>query len=190
MKKTLARPSAVIILSLLFFSSCSTLVGNVKPVDEKSRRYRVEELSGTNWKKLDPKKLVSPDSTVDTQSDAFSSEVSDLSYQSVKTAAIISLNSSCREGRPQMQDLGLVTRELLLGIGDVTEKNDRTFQIEGVPALETTIAGKIGGQSTKIRTVVLSKDSCVYDIMYVSQPAKFAVHEADFTRFVSSLRLR
>lgn len=190
MKNSLAHPSTVIILSLLFLSSCSTLVGNVKPVDEKSRRYRVEELSSTSWKKLDPRQMGAADSTVDTQSDAFSSEVSDLSYQSTKTAAIISLNSSCREGRPQMQDLQLVTRELLLGIGDVTEKNDRTFQIEGVNALETTIAGKISGQSTKIRTVVLSKASCVYDIMYVSQPEKFGVHEADFTRFVSSLRLR
>jgi len=177
-------------LLFLSLSACSTLVGNVKPVDEKSEQYEIIELSPEGWTKLDPTSLVSEKARFDPKSSTYSSEVTDLTYQSKKTAGIISLNSSCRSGRAQEENLELITRELLLGITGVTLRTDQKISVQTTPALQTTVQGKIAGELTKIRTVVLSRGECIYDLMYVSTPERFKTHEEDFNRFVSSLRLR
>lgn len=175
-------------LTLGLSMGCSTLVGSVKPVDEKADNYETIELSPSQWRKLDPRQLISGDLPDNT--DAYSSEVSDVTYQSLKTAAIISLNSACRPGRPELEDLHGVANELLLGFSDVTEKKEEEIRVSGHRALQTTVQGKLERRATRVRTVVLSRGNCVYDLMYISDPAKFSVHEADFTRFISSLRLR
>ena len=108
-------------------TSCSTLVGNVKPVDQKSDDYGVLDLAQENpavWRRLSEKQLQPKDAQIGTNKKAFSSEITDIAYQSLKTSAIISLNSSCREGRESISDLAPYLRELLLGITEVTEKND------------------------------------------------------------------
>ncbi len=181
---------AVILLSLF---SCSTIVGNVKPVDEKSEIYQVMDLSRENpavWKKLEAAQLLPKDAQIGSNSDTYSSEVTDFAFQSLKTSAIISLNSSCRQGRNSPSDLKPYLRELLLGISEISEKSEKSTQLAGVPALEGKVAGKMAGESTKIHAFVLSKNSCVYDLMYISRPDRFSTHEGDFNRFVSSLRLR
>lgn len=185
--------NGALVVSFLTLASCSTIVGNVKPVDEKSDYYQVADLSAEApgvWKKLDTALLIAKDARIGTNSDAFSSEITDYAFQSKKTAAIISLNSSCRKGRGTPNDLDIYLRELLLGITDITEQSRNATQVAGVPAAEGIVAGKMAGERTKIRAVVLSKNDCVYDLMYISRPDRFPTHEADFNHFVSSLRLR
>jgi len=196
MMETAMKLSSRSLLSLVIFASilvgtstgCSTLVGSVKPVDEKSHRYQIAELSPSQWRKLDPKLLLSSD--IPDNPEAYSSEVSDVTYQSLKTAAIISLNSACREGRDEVENLEGIANELLLGMSDVTERKEEEIKISGHRALQTTVEGRLERRATRIRTVVLSSGACVYALMYISEPRKFGVHEADFTRFISSLRLR
>ncbi len=184
------RFAVVIFLSLC---GCSTLVGSVKPRDEKSEDYGILDLSKASpeiWRRLDDSQLIPPDAQISQNTEAFSSEITDMAFQSKKTGAIISLNTSCREGRAQISDLRPFLNELLLGISDVTERTEVPTRLSGTPALEGKIAGNMGGQATKIRAIVLSKEECVYDLMYISRPNRFPVHEADFNRFISSLRLR
>lgn len=181
------------LVSILTLASCSTIVGNVKPVDEKSDRYQIIDLSKEQplvWRNLDAAQLLPKDAQIGNNSDAFSSEVTDFAVQSRKTAAIISLNSACRKGRGSLNDLKPYLNELFLGITDITERSEATPIVAGVPALEGVVAGKMAGEKTKIRAIVLSKSDCVYDLMYISRPDRFPTHEADFNRFVSSLRLR
>ncbi len=181
------------IVTFLTLSSCSTLVGNIKPVDEKSDRYQIVDLAKeqpTLWRKLSAASLQPKDAQIGTNADAFSSEVTDFAFQSVKTAAIISLNSSCRKGRGAAAELTPYLNELLLGITDISEKTETTLEVAGVPAAQEIVAGRMAGESTKIQALVLAKNDCVYDLMYISRPDRFSTHEADFNRFVSSLRLR
>jgi len=178
---------------LLTLTSCSTLVGNVKPVDEKSEDYGVLDLAKENpsvWRKLTDKQLQPKDAQIGTNKKAFSSEITDIAYQSLKTSAIISLNSSCREGRESITDLAPYLRELLLGMTEVTEKNEASRQVSGAEALEGTVAGKMAGERMKIQALVLAKTNCVFDLMYISRPDRFETHAGDFNRFVSSLKLR
>jgi hypothetical protein len=177
-------------------SGCSVVVGNVKPIEEKSTEYGVMDLRhiSPDWKKLDPAKTAAQSESVKEQ-DVSPTEVSDVAYQSKSTASIISLDSACRlapdASRPGAErDLKSLTDLLLLGITDVTLREERGMEIQKTPALETTITGKLNGESMQIRTVVLKRQNCVYDLVYMSRPQYFERQLSDFSHFVASLKLR
>lgn len=185
--------SSILIL-LVASSGCSVVVGNIKPLEEKSTAYGVADLSSSNpdWKKLDPAKTTAQNESVKVQ-DVSPTEVSDVAYQSSSTASIISLDSACRLSadalRPS-QDLRSLTDLLLLGITDVTYRSERGMEVQKTPALETTIKGSLNGELMQIRTVVLKRQNCVYDLVYMARPTHFESQLADFSHFVASLRLR
>lgn len=118
-------------------------------------------------------------------------EISDVAYQSTRTGSVISLNSGCR---PTVQTSQLTleefTQQLLLGITQTDSRVQREIRIEGAPALQTTLTGRMGDEPVTLRTIVLRKDECVYDLMYVARPDSFPTDEALFSKFVQSLRLR
>jgi hypothetical protein len=182
-------------LSALFFSGCSVVVGNVKPLDEKSTVYGVMDLSSKDpdWKKLDPTKTAAQSESVKVQ-DVSPTEVSDVAYQSQSTASIISLDSACREintAKPYPErDLKTLTDLLLLGITDVTYRAERGLEVQNTPGLETTIVGKLNNEPMELRTVVLKRQNCVYDLVYMARPRYFEKQLPDFSHFVASLRLR
>jgi hypothetical protein len=174
------------ILILLFLASgCGLLVGNVRPVEEKSENYGILDLSieTPDWKKLTP--------TVYESGDTIPSEVSDVAYQSSQTSSIISLNSSCRPSYENTtQNLKDFTKLLFMGISDVTSKNEKELSLQSVPALETTIQGKLNGETMMLSAIVLRKKNCIYDLMVISRPDHFLSSENDFKKFVSSLRIK
>ncbi len=185
-------------LVLLTQTGCGLLLGKVKPVDEKSDYYGVMDLSKekpAEWSKLDPAQIANG---AERDKDTTSSEVSDAVYQNKKTASTISINSACRPpGYVEKQDLRSVTNLLFLGLSDVTLRTERELPIQLNPALETTIRGKLaiapGSRSKEevmLRTVVLKKEGCVYDLVYLAPPQFFEANLNDFTQFVASLRLK
>ena len=181
--------ATVVSISVLVGSGCSVLIGNVRPVDEKSQSYGVEDLAQNNsdWVKLDPK-LTSPEAK---DSDLTSTEASDVAYQSKETAAIISLNSACRKHLEEPeQSLRTLTNLLLLGMTDVTLHKEEPESIQNTPALRTTVEGKLNGEPMMLRTVVLRRATCIYDLVYMSRPKSFDLRSPDFNRFVSSLKLK
>lgn len=172
-------------------SSCSVVVGNIKPVDQKSENYGVMDLSQINrdWNKLDPVQAAAEEGP--REREVSSTEVSDVAYQSKSTASIISLDSACRESNGlEGQDLQTLTNLLFLGMTDMTHREERGIEIQKTPALETTIQGKLNGEPMRFRTIVLRRDRCVYDLVYMARPKFFPRHEEDFARFVASLKLK
>jgi hypothetical protein len=173
--------SGLLFILIFFQVGCSLFLGNIKPVDEKSDAYEVLDLSKTNtdWERIDSK---SPNET----------STSDMVFQSKSTGSIVSLNSACKsyspsEKKPSLQEL---TRELLLGFQNVVQKDQVKLVIEKIPALQTTVQGQLNDQEVAIRTVVLQRVNCLYDLMYISRPENFSEKERDFSRFVTSLHLR
>jgi len=168
-------------------SGCGVLFGNIKPVEEKSESYHIEDLSkqDPDWIKLDAAQEQALDPETTTNPD-----ISDVAFQSKKTSSIISLNSACRKVSPPNQDLQSFTRELFLGISDVTVHDEYPFQVQNSPALQTTIRGKMGDEQMMLRAVVLHRNFCTYDLMYVARPEHFTEQEQFFSQFVQSLRLK
>lgn len=182
---------------LALSSSCGILIGNVKPVDEKSRSYGVMDLSDANpdWIRLDPEKTdVSVDGKVSP------TEIPDAAYQSRTTASIISIDSACRAApEDQTESLNTLTQLLFLGMTDITLRKESPIVIpssdpgghgQGTQGLETTVRGKLNGEQMMLRAVVLRRSSCVYDLVYIARPENFDENEADFSHFVASLRVK
>jgi hypothetical protein len=175
------RLALVLILGFLI-SGCGVLIGTVKPIDEKSENYSVMDLSRKNpdWQKI-----------ASQSDDQHDNESTDLAYQAKSTAAIISLNSACRARvENETKDLRQLTDLLLLGISDISLREEKPLMIDGIPALETTVLGKMSKKQMKIRTVVVKKSKCLYDLMYISRPDSFALQENDFAQFKASLKLK
>jgi hypothetical protein len=197
LKLTIRPTIGMAFLALLtaFASGCGVFIGNVRPEDSKSDAYGISDLTkeSSDWVKLDPKKSngeepYDPNTTP--------TEVSDVAYQSKKTSSVISINSACRANREAPanktidQDLRDLTDILLLGGSEVTLRNENHVLLQGTPALETTILGKINQEKVQIRAVVLRRRTCIYDLLYVSRPEVFTLNELAFTHFVASLRLK
>lgn len=190
--KTIAwQAFGLILLTLgaLAQSGCGVLIGNVKPVEEKSTSYGVAELSkeSKDWIRLDPTKV---DGSAKEDGET-PTEVSDVAYQSRKTASIISLNSACRPTLSHdQQDLRSLTNLLFLGMTNVSYRNEQGLELQGTPALQTTIRGRLNAEDMMLRTIVLRRGPCIYDLLYLARPNHFADQELDFSHFVASLRLK
>ncbi len=182
-------PRFALCLGLLVFqNACGLLVGNIKPVDEKSDDYGVLDLSrdNSNWVKLDPKSISGREAKDEGTSPT---EISDVVFQSKQTASTISLNSACREGA-QAKDLRSITNLLFFGINDISVREEHELAHQGYPALETTLKGKLSREPVMLRTLVIKKNECVYEMIYLAPPAKFEQEAPDFSRFVASLKLK
>jgi hypothetical protein len=168
---------------------CSLLVGNIKPVEEKADDYGVMDLSKSspNWIRLTPEEAGAESTLLKGDSPP---EISDVAYQAKKTASIISLNSVCRAASEPLTDLKAMTQVLFLGMTDLEVQSQKPLQIQGRPALESTVRGKLNGEDMILRTVVFRHNRCVYDLVYMARPTHFPQNEQDFAHFIASLRLK
>lgn len=178
---------STLILSSFFVltSGCGTLIGNRKPVEEKSESYDVTNLSkeSHDWEKLDQEKSSTP-----------STASSDIAYQSKRTSSIISLISACRPireffGKSTQEDLRFLTDPLFMGASEVNSRKEQNLIIQGRPALQTIFSGRIENKEIMIQAVVLRSQTCTYEMLYSSRPQTFGNDEKTFTHFVSSFRI-
>lgn len=171
----------------LWLSGCGVLFTNVKPLDEKNDDIKFLNLSKENPKTWELLVNNSEDKADDS---------SDVSFQSKLTDGLISLNSACRDSLGKTGEVALepFARELTLGMTELSENTSRPISLphlskQPMPAIETTVQGKMNEESVKIQTIVFRKEKCIYDIMYISRPDKFSTHLEDFRRFAESVRV-
>lgn len=195
---------------IFFFSGCSLLIGNVRPLDEKAVNYSISDLSkkNPNWKKLEssnssgplekkkspsqptlPSESGSTTSTNDLSSE--SDELSDIAFQSSVTASIISLNSACRKGRDHDQsDLKTLTRLLFLGILEIKIQEEKMISLQGIDGLQTTVTGNLNQEEMMLQTIVFKKKECLFDLLFLSRPHHYHSDIGIFNEFVASLQLK
>ena len=179
----------LLVLSALTLSGCSLFFGNIKPLDEKSANYEVIDLStiDPNWIIIHSKPL--EDEKEERKSDPGSQ--ADTAYQSKKTASIVSINSAClQESIEETKDLKTLTQRLLLGITDISRHEQKSLIIAGSPALETIVQGRLDGEEMTLKTVVIEKDHCTYDLMYIARPRYFSSELPLFSKFITSLKIK
>ena len=166
-------------------SGCTTLVGNVSPVDQKSVNYNILNLETENpsvWVKLPA------DSRLTSKTE--SAEASDVVYQSRDEDSIISLNSACREIPASEDRLPGVAQELTLGFREVRDVEEKWVPVNDRRAYRKTMTGNLEGRITRLRVAIVASGNCVYDFSYISTPENFVTHEPDFERFLRSLKFK
>lgn len=173
---------------ILLQTGCTLFFGNIKPVEQKSSSYKVTDLAlrSSDWERVDQTKRNNIEDENSPQSG-----VVDTAFQAKQTGSIISINSLCKHyDYDKSKDLTELSRELLLDVTHPVVTAKKEITVDQRPALETTIQGKVGSKPMTVRTVVLQRENCVFDLMYVAPTEKFNLNEEEFSSFVSSFRFK
>jgi hypothetical protein len=181
MKSTLTLSYFKLLTALMILNGCSVLVGQVKPVEEKapsSPMIPVHELS-PEWKAL---QVESHSQTGD--------DIPDASWQSKKTAAVISLNSACRQNVDEEGDLKSITTNLLSAWRSLKIENQKEIIVSNYTALETTAQGFYLNRTRKFQVVVVKTSTCIYDLLYLAPPVSFKEDLPLFQKFRDNLSLK
>ncbi len=157
-------------------------MGNVKPVDEKAKKmpYSEVETIDPTWKRLE-----TPSKNKEKTDD-----IPDAAWQSDKTAAVISLNSACRQNVDDHEDLKEVTRLLLSQWDNLKIQSEQSTTLSGFPAWETEALGNYLKSERKFQTVVVKTPNCIYDLIYLSPIKTFTQELSVFQQFRASLNLK
>jgi len=168
-------------ISLLFWSGCSVLIGHVKPEEVKSIDSKIIDVSqiDPSWKKISIGPTSGP-----------SEDIPDGAWQSTKTASVISINSACRQGSDEDNDLKSVTQTLLSQWNNLKILNERELTVSNYPALETTAEGYYLSRNRKFQTVAVKSPMCVYDLIYLSPVKTFDQELSVFQKFRDNLILK
>ncbi len=155
----------------IILSSCSMLMPDRSA--PKSAKYDITPPS-TPWRSV----------PVGEDPDSVEALRADIAYENPETGAIISLNSICRKyWELTLDDM---SRNLVLGIKNNKEMSSKYLSIDGGEAKDTTHHGIVDDTSVKIRTVVIKKNSCTYDFIYVAKLQESNSSEDDFEAFLGS----
>ncbi len=165
----------------LFLCSCSILVGQVKPLEEKSvnEPAPAHSLEALGWQRIMPE---NPSER--------SSERPDEAWQSKATAAVISLNSVCRNGAGGERDVKKVTQVLLSQWDNLKIEHQSPLSFRNLPAFQTTARGNYLGRDRRFQIMVVKSPTCIYDLIYLSPVESFDREISAFSRFRDTLELK
>ncbi|MBS1958641.1 MAG: hypothetical protein JST80_04135 [Bdellovibrionales bacterium] len=156
-------------------------MGRVAPVEQKAPATPmtgVDELD-PNWKKLS----IEPTSPN-------ADDIPDASWQSKKTAAVISIDSACRQNVDDEGDLKSITKNLLSSWRNLKTDEQKEVIVSGFTGLETTAQGFYLHKTRKFQVVVVKTTTCVYDLLYLSPPLTFKQDLSLFQKFRDNLNLK
>ncbi|HBF11802.1 MAG TPA: hypothetical protein DDW49_00170 [Deltaproteobacteria bacterium] len=105
-----------------------------------------------------------------------------LLFQNTRTNSSISLDVFCN-GAFDDAPLAALTSQLFYGFTEFKNLEQKIVGLDQREALYTRVSAKLDGVSLALETVVLKKDSCVYDFVHTSKPVNFEKDKVDFSKF-------
>lgn len=108
----------------------------------------------------------------------------DLVLRDTRSAARMAVAARCpaQETGP----LPALVRHLHFGLRQVERLRQEEVVLDGAAGLDTIVTGSWEGASVQIRSVVIRRNGCLYDLLYVAPPDTFEVRSADFDAFLKS----
>jgi hypothetical protein len=84
--------------------------------------------------------------------------------------------------------LTVLTDHLAMGTTERQIESQDTVPFDGREAMHTLLSAKLDGVPMRYDIYVVKKDGCVYDIVYVAAPDRFAEGAPDFESFALGVR--
>jgi len=109
--------------------------------------------------------------------------VADLAFRDDSHDASILVNSRCSASDRDAPLLAL-TEHLIIGTTDRRLTTEETVPFDGREVRHTVLTAKLDGVTMAYDIFVLKKDSCVYDLVYVTAPGGADAGTAEFEAFV------
>jgi hypothetical protein len=97
------------------------------------------------------------------------------------------VNGSCEDGT-RRRSLGVLARQLMMGVMDRTVIERDEVTIGGHPGRHVVVEGRAsdGAEPLRIEAYVLKDTRCVYDFLYAAPVPSFETSRSDFRRVVDS----
>ena len=114
-------------------------------------------------------------------------EGADLAFRDEEHAASAMFDVHCAR-RDGDAPLAVLTAQLIMGTTQRDFEHQEILALDGREALHTTLRAKLDGVPMQYDIYVMKKDGCVYDVVYVALPGRYAEGAADFERFATGLR--
>ncbi|MCI0483494.1 MAG: hypothetical protein L0Y78_02805 [candidate division NC10 bacterium] len=112
-----------------------------------------------------------------------SSPGADLALRNAGADASIAVSASCPE--QETGPLPALARHVLFGLRQVEWLRQEPIQLDGVAGLETVVRGRVEGAPVQVRSVVIRRRGCLYDLLFVAPPETFEARGADFEAFLA-----
>lgn len=116
-------------------------------------------------------------------------EVSDalIAYRDDDARATVAINARCGKDGDDVP-LESLTHHLFIYFTDRRLMDQRRVPMDGREALRTEMLAKLDGVDKAFVVYVLKKNRCVYDFLYISEPATVRRGALRFDQYVSSFR--
>ena len=83
--------------------------------------------------------------------------------------------------------LASLTEHLIAGTTERDYQHQDTLPFDGREALHTLLSAKLDGVAMQYDIFVMKKDGCVYDLIYVAPPHRFAQGAPGFEQFAAGM---
>lgn len=110
----------------------------------------------------------------------------DIAYVAEDSPHLIALNASCEDYEDA--PLKVLTQQLLMGFTERKLIKEELRPLQGREALFSHYLAKMDGVPRELMFVVLKKDGCVYDFMYISPPGRFEEKLATFEEILKRFK--
>ncbi len=115
-------------------------------------------------------------------------EGADLAFRDDAREGSAMFNVRCGRRDDDDAPLSVLSDHLVMGTTAREVDSEETIPFDGREARRTVVRAKLDGVPMKYEIYVMKKDGCVYDIVYVAPPARFAEGIPDFERFTQGVR--
>lgn len=112
----------------------------------------------------------------------------DQAWHNSKLGATIYADSNCGE-RFDDSPLGRLHESLVGGVAGKPEREE-TRTLDGREALLRVVDGRVDGVPIRVGAVVLKKDACTYDMVYIASPERFDEGMDAFERVLSAFQAK
>ncbi len=105
-----------------------------------------------------------------------------LSFRNDALESTITTDAFC-DGAFEDASLKTLTTHLHMGLDEQKNINQKELTLSDRAALRTIVQGKVDGVLINLDTVVIKKDTCLFDFALVADPTKYAQASSDFEKF-------
>ena len=152
------RRSSLLVVALLVLGACASR--SVRTARKMEGRYLTGSPRSDGWQKVSP-------------------GGADRAWWNPALGATIYTDSNCG-ARFEDGKLSSLADHLFFGLTSAEVLMKETFNLNGRDAVLSVARGRLDGVWVQVGAVVLNKDACTYDLLYVSSPERYAEGDPDF----------